>query len=71
MNRCTLDQNILPNFKEIVNELGNSKILYTTFPAFKFPDQSNLHIQCTVVVCNTTCPKVNGYFKYVKMVYSF
>lgn len=54
---CTLDAVIMPNFKEFVHETGNSKVLFTTFPAFKFPDRSNLHIQCTVVVCNTTCPK--------------
>ncbi|XP_053214761.1 uncharacterized protein LOC128397983 isoform X3 [Panonychus citri] len=54
---CTLDSVIMPNFKEFVHDGGNTKALYSTFPAFKFPDRSNLHIQCTVVVCNTTCPK--------------
>ncbi|RWS30735.1 uncharacterized protein B4U80_05876 [Leptotrombidium deliense] len=47
----------MPNFKVLFSEATSSKILHTSFPAFKFPDRSNLHIQCTVVICNTTCPK--------------
>lgn len=46
----------MPNFKEFHSEA--SKVLHTTFPAFKFPDRANLHIQCTLLICNTTCPKV-------------
>ena len=68
-NRCTLDPVIMPNFQQLKNhyraedrspegQRHQQKILYTTFPAFKFPDRFSLHIQCSLVICNTTCPKV-------------
>jgi hypothetical protein len=48
-------------------EGGKQKVFYSTFPAFKFPDKSNLHIQCSVVICNATCPKVfhEVYFLFI------
>lgn len=75
-NRCTLDPVIMPNFQQLKNHYQQTedrspedrqgqrhplqKILYTTFPAFKFPDKFSLHIQCSLVICNTTCPKVRA-----------
>lgn len=56
-SRCTLDAQIMPNFIESRSDATDSKVLHTSFPAFKFPDKANLHIQCTLVICNTTCPK--------------
>ena len=57
-HRCTLDSVIMPNFKAYQSESNDQKVMHTTFPAFKFPDRANLHIQCTLVICNTTCLKV-------------
>ena len=71
INRCTLDPVILPNFQPVSQQMlktlphvdqqsrgAGQRILYTTFPAFKFPERFSLHIQCSLVICNTTCPRV-------------
>ncbi len=56
--RCAIDTNILPNFEVMTNSVSESKLYYTTFPAFKFPDRTNLNIQCSLIICNRTCPQV-------------
>ena len=53
---CTADSEILPNFNAIFNSRTGVKRLKSTFPMFKFPDESKVIIRCTVVVCNKNCP---------------
>ena len=53
---CTEDTDILPNFKGFFNSRTGVKRLKSTFPMFKFPDESKVIIRCTVIVCNKNCP---------------
>ncbi|XP_023227725.1 uncharacterized protein LOC111628217 [Centruroides sculpturatus] len=55
-NGCSLDFTILPELQEKVNGRTGLKVVYATFPAFKFPDKDNLHLQCRVLICNGVCP---------------
>lgn len=53
---CSNDLDILPNFKAIFNSRTGVKRLTTSFPMFKFPDETKVIIRCTVMVCNKNCP---------------
>ncbi|XP_054707697.1 uncharacterized protein LOC129217423 [Uloborus diversus] len=55
-NGCTVDAAIFPPLQEKTNSKTGIKMIHTTFPAFKFPERENLHLQCRVLICNSTCP---------------
>lgn len=59
-----------------VGSLGEEKtrlrVMGTMFPAFKFPDTSNLHLRCSLQVCRNKCPLVsNCTSTRVKIVFFF
>nr|XP_046912724.1 myb-like protein AA [Dermatophagoides farinae] len=53
---CPVDSTVMTAFKVMHNVGSESKVYYTTFPAFKFPGSQYLNIQCTLLVCRQICP---------------
>nr|XP_027195469.1 myb-like protein AA [Dermatophagoides pteronyssinus] len=53
---CPVDSTVMQSFKIMHNVGTESKVYYTTFPAFKFPGSQYLNIQCTLLVCRQICP---------------
>lgn len=59
LTRCPVDSTVMQSFKIMHNVGTESKVYYTTFPAFKFPGSQYLNIQCTLLVCRQICPTVS------------
>lgn len=47
-------------------------VMGTIFSAFKFPDTSNLHLRCTLLICRKSCPRVSekSHLSAFKIVYN-
>ncbi|RZF37281.1 hypothetical protein LSTR_LSTR005613 [Laodelphax striatellus] len=57
---CPVDRLLVPAFEQTVTQATDKSglILHqhsTSFPAFKFPDRSALHIRCGLMVCSQAC----------------
>ncbi|GFS75343.1 ZP domain-containing protein [Nephila pilipes] len=52
---CSVDSNIMENFRENQKSKTTSKTLHSMLRAFRFPRRSVLHIRCSVILCNATC----------------
>ncbi len=58
---CSMDEEILPNFRASFNSRTGVKRLTSTFPMFKFPDLDKINLRCTVMVCRKNCPVAKCY----------
>jgi len=55
---CVSRPKIMSPFKKIKNFDTTANVLaYAYFQAFKFPDSMNVHFQCVVQVCRSSCPE--------------
>ncbi|XP_039298145.1 uncharacterized protein LOC111045075 [Nilaparvata lugens] len=55
---CPVDRILVPAFEQTVTQSSSALNLHqhsTSFPAFKFPDRSALHIRCGLMVCSHAC----------------
>lgn len=54
---CVVREKIMSPFKKVKNFDSTANVLaYAYFQAFKFPDSMNVHFQCVVQVCRSSCP---------------
>ncbi|KAF2346171.1 Zona pellucida domain [Trinorchestia longiramus] len=56
---CAVDPSIMPGLRKKTTQEPRLKIEYASFRAFKFPERTNLHIKCTVLICLGECPELN------------
>jgi hypothetical protein len=55
---CVVREKIMSPFKKVKNFDSTANVLsYAYFQAFKFPDSMNVHFQCVVQVCRSSCPE--------------
>jgi len=55
---CVVREKIMSPFKKVKNFDNTANVLsYAYFQAFKFPDSMNVHFQCVVQVCRSSCPQ--------------
>jgi len=55
---CVVREKIMSPFKKVKNFDNTANVLsYAYFQAFKFPDSMNVHFQCVVQVCRSSCPE--------------
>lgn len=46
--------------EHVAEEKLRMHVIGTMFPAFKFPDTSNLHLKCVLQICRRFCPTVSA-----------
>ncbi|GIY59007.1 hypothetical protein CDAR_44122 [Caerostris darwini] len=56
---CSVNSGAMSNFREKRGMKFLTKIMYTTFQAFRFPRRNRMHIRCSITFCNKTCHKDN------------
>ena len=43
-------------FRSPTSAFGKNRVVYAYFQAFKFPDSTEVNIECSVTICRNSCP---------------
>ncbi|GAU90527.1 hypothetical protein RvY_02933 [Ramazzottius varieornatus] len=43
-------------FRSVSSPFGKNRVVYAFFQAFKFPDSTEVNLECSVTICRNSCP---------------